>query len=864
MKHASIWVALLVAAQLIAACHEVEGRRGEGAICKTQSDCREPYICQLGSCRSECDVDRDCPQGACLVVDEHTRVCTTPNEEACDPKTNEPCPSAFVCGLDHVCRNAADEMPGVAGEGAGGGAGRGTGGSGGTDAGGLGGQGGAEESVGGSAGAGEGGAPPCGGPVCGECVLGLPGAPELPVGQHPTDVVAGDFDEDGDLDLAVTNEDSSSVSVFPNHGNATFGPGVDYPVATGPHSITAADLNTDGNVDLVVSSTESWDVSILLSRGDGTFADAMPHRVGPRAISVVAADFNGDEKPDLAVSVNELVGNIQSVLVAWNQGDGTFVNGQDIGGHYTTPPWGLVAGDFNGDTLPDLAYTTFLARTVGIILNAGDGSFEPEVHYPSEGDATGITAADLNGDGALDLALSNYHDEAVGVLLNEGNGSFEPVVRYPVIGSGSAAAAVDLNDDGHVDLISAGAWFPSPPGVNVLFNAGDGTFGDARIYAAGGDTYGVTAADLNGDGAPDLASVSFVGNKLNILINSGGGGELLGVPITGFTEIGPDVVAVADVNDDDQPDVLVANATQAKLGVRLNLGQGKFAEAVDYEAGLTPNALATAHLNGDGLEDAAIVNLDTGVSVLINAGEGKFPDRTTYPVTGARVIAVADFDDDGAPDLAVARDGGTSVLWNDRKGTFVGEPTQLITGGAPTAVAAGDLDGDGAPDLAIASSTDGAVEVLLNDGSGSFAPAIHYGEDLTPLGLVLADLNDDHALDLAVTSSASATITVLLNDGTGAFAPAVTLSTGEGPASVVAGDLNDDGTVDLAVANRFGSSVSVFFNHGDAIFTTSSYAAIASPNSLAVSDLDSDGRLDLVAADLRNSDIGLLFNSCLP
>jgi hypothetical protein len=105
-RKTATWVLLLAGA--IAACRDIDLRRGIGAPCNETSECREPYVCQLGVCRSECDVDRDCPNGSCLVVDEDTRVCTTNREVGCEPGTTEDCPSGFECGADGVCRNRCD------------------------------------------------------------------------------------------------------------------------------------------------------------------------------------------------------------------------------------------------------------------------------------------------------------------------------------------------------------------------------------------------------------------------------------------------------------------------------------------------------------------------------------------------------------------------------------------------------------------------------------------------------------------------------------------------------------------------------------------------------------------------------------
>jgi hypothetical protein len=100
---ALVW--LFVASGISQACHDPDSGMGFGANCSSQQDCREPYLCRFGSCRAQCEVDRDCPGGACLVIDAQTRVCTVPGEQACTPAEPAACGHGLTCAIDHVCRN---------------------------------------------------------------------------------------------------------------------------------------------------------------------------------------------------------------------------------------------------------------------------------------------------------------------------------------------------------------------------------------------------------------------------------------------------------------------------------------------------------------------------------------------------------------------------------------------------------------------------------------------------------------------------------------------------------------------------------------------------------------------------------------
>ncbi|MDI1452030.1 VCBS repeat-containing protein, partial [Polyangium sp. 6x1] len=140
-----------------------------------------------------------------------------------------------------------------------------------------------------------------------------------------------------------------------------------------------------------------------------------------------------------------------------------------------------------------------------------------------------------------------------------------------------------------------------------------------------------------------------------------------------------------------------------------------------------------------------------------------------------------------------------------------GPPTSTV-GVGPHSVATADLNGDGKPDLAVANGSSDNVSVLLNQGNGTFAAAVHYAAGLIPTSVATADLNGDGKPDLAVANLISNNVSVLLNQGNGTFAAAVHYAAGTYPESVATADLNGDGKPDLAVANSSSNNVSVLLN----------------------------------------------------
>src|SRR5262249_5856339 len=162
-----------------------------------------------------------------------------------------------------------------------------------------------------------------------------------------TDAVAGDFNGDGRADLAVAGFDvftsASEVSVLLGNGDGTFPTPVQNAVGNGPAAIVAGDFNGDGRVDLAVANSLDSALSVLLGNGDGTFQPAQQYAVGLQPIAIVAGDFNGDGRIDLAVV--DIASNDVSILLG--NGDGTFQPAGDysVGG----APDSLSEGDFNGD-----------------------------------------------------------------------------------------------------------------------------------------------------------------------------------------------------------------------------------------------------------------------------------------------------------------------------------------------------------------------------------------------------------------------------------------------------------------------------------------------------------------------------------
>jgi hypothetical protein len=345
----------------------------------------------------------------------------------------------------------------------------------------------------------------------------------------PNSIAVGDFNHDGKLDLAVAPTNSipgfgTEVLVLLGNGDGTFQPAVHYAVGTVPNSVAVADFNNDGNLDLAVSNGQSDSVSVLLGNGDGTFQPATTFATRQDPILVMVGDFNGDGKLDIAtLNLSDNTGRCDCVAIFLGNGDGTFQEPPII----TTPSlpaFGLGVGRFTAGKNLDLAVSEEFGTTnqVEILLGKGDGTFQPGAIYPVGAGPNAIAVADFNGDHNLDLAVAESEEDAIGVLLGNGDGTFQSQVLYGAYAPLWVTAA-DLNGDNKQDLVVAdiAANSLTNTGVSVLTGNGDGTFQRSVYYRGGNANRFVAVGDFNGDRKPDIVYAASGSTYVTVLLNTG-------------------------------------------------------------------------------------------------------------------------------------------------------------------------------------------------------------------------------------------------------------------------------------------------------------------------------------------------------
>ena len=507
--------------------------------------------------------------------------------------------------------------------------------------------------------------------------------PALP-GSFAYSVATGDFNHDGNLDLAVVSYccQASGVSILMGNDDGTFQRPVQYKVGEQPTSIVAADFNHDGNLDLAVANSLSGYLSILIGNRDGTFRPATPSPPVSDPGFVTVGDFNGDGKIDLIA----LGGSASTISVLLGNGDGTFQKAIA-----TKPPFAVQAigvGDFNGDGKLDVvtAGTFGGSAPVNVLLGNGDGTFRLGASYTGETSPAAIAVGDFNGDHKLDMAIANFLGVGVSVWLGNGDGTFKPPVDYATSFPEWVTAA-RLAGEGPVDLVAANfGGTAAPAGTTVFSGNGDGTFKAGSFYPAGGETRFVAAGDFNGDRKLDLVVPDALSDDVVVLLNTAAAAFSPTTPLT-FT---PQLMGTTSAPQT----VTLTNTGKGSLAIGLISASANF--AVTNTCGKSLVVGATCDLNVS-FEPSAQGN----VGGLTTIADSATPKPQVIEVSGAGTVVELtpqslNFGDQkvgtsSAPLTVVVTNQGSSVITISKividSGNFTETnncPTQLNSGASCT------------------------------------------------------------------------------------------------------------------------------------------------------------------------------------
>jgi len=558
------------------------------------------------------------------------------------------------------------------------------------------------------------------------------------------------------------------------------------------------------------------------------------------------------------------------------------------------------------------------------------GNSASNLYVSRDGRIQTINQWDLNGDGYNDVLIANDHDEdeAPDALIywNQGDGfkSLLPdlwrrsplaqvvfsladpagaVTRLPALGGGRSIIT-DLNGDGYPDIVFCNYihYYPGNRFAYVYWGSRDGYRADRKTELPTLFAAGVAAADLNGDGYPDLvfANEGSEPGLEELYPDRGLNSYIYWGSATGFDPNrrsllptrGAHDVAIADVNHDGYPDIAFVNNSPAGKGLQVFFGgaagyTGKTAQTIALD---DPTSLRSGDVNGDGYADLIVstsakplmlgggfASLREGqaaehtVDVFLGSAQGISPDHEiSLPSLQAHDTVVADLNKDGFADIVIANasDGKSTtvpsyIYWGSAQGFDRQHRTELPTLGA-SGVAVGDFNGDGFPDLIFANSTDGKTydvpSYIYWGSSTGYAPYLR--SQLQSFGATaanVADLNHDGHPDI-----------VLVNEYSGSFGgidsnifwgnPHHYYSTasmssipGMGTYGTTAADLNNDGYVDLVMCGSYPNGTYLYWGGPEGFSVDRrEVLPVNSTFTSSAADLNHDGYLDLVLAGVVN------------
>lgn len=538
-----------------------------------------------------------------------------------------------------------------------------------------------------------------------------------------------DMNNDKQLDLVVLNYNPRSVDVYFGNGKGSFMIETIYVLkkGTNPTQMTVADLNNDGWLDLIISNSRAQWIDVVLADGNGHFEIivTLPININSNLAAMIVDDVNNDNQLDLILTYE--MRNRGMIEIFLGFGNGSLLSTRKYSTGLKGVPYSIVLGDVNNDTYLDIVVAYGTNDSIGVFQGYGNGSFASEkIHqymYGKQTEFVSVALGDLNKDDQLDVVLANPNDQYISILFGFGNGTFSDGIGafMHIDCRASYVNVYDFNGDNRADIAVICS---QENAVIILYGTEKGDFLVGRKYVTSSISIHKTIAfgDFNNDSYLDFAVGNTLHNDIDIYLRNGT--ELFGNPTilsTGWNTK-PNSLAVGDFDHDNLSDIVVATYQSNYIRIFYATEIGMFWSGEYYYTGENSNpcAVVAGHFDEDDHLDIAVVNAGTNdVVILQGYGNRMFGMIRSYS-TGTNSIphsiAVSDFNNDKRLDIAVTTAGANNILilFGLGNGTFGHERSHSLGyNSRPYSIAVGDFGNDSWIDMAVANFEADYVQILL-------------------------------------------------------------------------------------------------------------------------------------------------------